>query len=243
MFKLFREEFDSRLFGKNVYKLYLEKTLKNKKSVIAKIKKLPVDVVFCFTVFDNQNIEILEKLGFNLVSIRNTYQLSSKYKYKNISMPKFFKFSHSDQVKSKLNSNDIDKFIRILLQTSRYSKDRRISRKIGEKIYLTWINNSFYNKYADKCIFALSGDKAVGFITVKVKEGVGFIDLIAVLKPHQNKGLGSVLLNKAFNYLKSRGIDKIYVVTEGENTAANAFYQRNQFVLQKTELVYHKHNN
>ena len=79
-------------------------------------------------------------------------------------------------------------------------------------------------------------------MTLKVKDGIGDIDLIGVLSAFQGKGFGSFLLLQAVSSFQSNNIRDIVVVTEGENIPANALYQLNGFVLSSVALAYHRHS-
>ena len=129
----------------------------------------------------------------------------------------------------------------IIGSTSRYFKDKQIPREKAMEIYVTWINNSIYNRYANESFFIMKGDKLTGLVTLKVKDNNGCIDLIGVHNDFQGLGLGKLLLQRGIQYFVDGGAGGIFVVSEGENIPATAFYQKTGFVINKVELVYHRH--
>ena len=53
----------------------------------------------------------------------------------------------------------------------------------------------------DRCFVAISGTKITGFVVILVKEGVWWLDNIAVAPDHQGKGIGRDLLLFAEAYV------------------------------------------
>jgi ribosomal protein S18 acetylase RimI-like enzyme len=55
---------------------------------------------------------------------------------------------------------------------------------------------------------------------------------IAVLREHQNKGIGKLLVQEFLSEMQRRGIQRVNLTTDREgNDAGNAFYQRLGFRL------------
>ena len=236
---IIRENFDTNIFGKDVYKMFLKKRY-DKSFLSKKILNIKKSLIFCFSVFDEKNIKILKDLDFDFISIRETYfRLSNSVK--ELTIKKGFRiYSLNDKIPL-IDKQSLKQMAMTLGKTSRYFKDSKISTRDAMKFYITWLDNSLYRSYADNYFLIFKDKKLAGLVTLKIKNNSGFIDLIGVMPTFQNLGLGSLLLNKSLNFFKEKDIDDVFVITEGENIQAGAFYQKNGFIKKYIELVYHKH--
>jgi len=239
--KLLLDPFDTEIFKKNIYKLYLEKEKNGE--ILESIKKIETGIVFCFTVFSVENCSLLTEVGFKLISIRNTYKLDlNSYLKKSLgSFPEKYKILSKKKGIKFLQKKDITQLAAPIYKTSRYSRDKLLEKNKSRAIYTAWVSNSLFGSYANEAFLVFYQASALGMITLKIKDGIGFIDLLGIIKQYQNKGLATYLLKKAVDYFKTQNINDILVTTEGENIPANNFYQKNNFILQNVELVYHKH--
>ncbi len=238
--KLFLDTFDTEIFKRNVYKLYLDKDISSE--VVKSILEIKKGIIFCFTVFSRKNFNLLQKNGFNLISIRNTYKLDLvQYVKKNVgNIPEGYEILDRSRSIKLLQENDLTQIAKTIYETSRYSKDKSLEKNKSFGIYTSWVSNSLYNNYVDEAFLAFNKLTALGIITIKIDNKTGSIDLLGIIKKFQNQKLATHLLRKAIDYLRSHHIDDIFVTTEGENIPANIFYQRNHFLLTNIELVYHK---
>lgn len=241
MIKFYQDKFDSEALGRKVFKLYLDRSINNEKELLSIFNQHRVDVIFCFSAFSNKNIAILEKLNFSLASLRNTYKFSSATADRAVKLDNRFKILPNSKDKPKVARSDILSLAKVIGSTSRYFHDKNIPKSRAHRLYVKWIENSLDDNYADESFCLLLKNKLIGLATVKIKDGDGFIDLLGVNRAYQNMGLGSILARRAVNYLKNQKINDIFVITEGENLAANIFYQKRGFIINKIELVYHKH--
>lgn len=239
--KLLLDPFDTKIFDNDVYKLHLKEGSGD--GFLKLIRQVNKGIIFCFTPFSSENINLLQQAGFNLISSRNTYKLDlNSYLRKNIGhYPKGYKILDKSKSIKLLQRKDITQLADTILKTSRYSKDKFLEKDKNRKIYITWVNNSLYGSYADEAFLIFNQSDLSGMITLKIKDQAGSIDLLGVIRKYRKKGLATYLLKKAVDYFKTRNINNILVTTEGENIPANIFYQRNNFILQNVELVYHKH--
>ncbi|KKR07392.1 MAG: GCN5-related N-acetyltransferase [Candidatus Peregrinibacteria bacterium GW2011_GWC2_39_14] len=240
MIKFRRESFDSSILKREVYKMYLSRPLRDESAIITQLRKISADSIFCFSTFAPQNIAALEKLGFSLVTIRNTYRFQGLL-VKTKSLLKGFRVVADKGILAKLTVADINRLADAIGSMSRYYRDPKILRSNARAIYRNWITNSLYHGYADQCFAILKGDLLVALITIKLRQRTGYIDLLGVVPQFQKKGLGAYLVQHCLQYLNREGFTDIRVITEGENVAANILYQKNNFVINAVELVYHKH--
>lgn len=245
--KLYKSEFDSNIFGVNVYKIHLSKALTSELSFDNILRNKKIDVVFCTSAIIQSNLRLLEKYGFSLISIRATYILylkeflDNQFRLINTSSKDIQIISGSER--TNITRNQITEFAGVLLPKSRYSKDEQISKQIGMNFFTTWIENSLYHHYAEKAFMAIKDSKIIGLVTVKIRYRRAYLDLICVFPKYQKLGVGKLLLLQVIKYLLLRKIEILEASTQGENIQANIFYQRNRFILKNIELDYHKHFN
>ena len=86
------------------------------------------------------------------------------------------------------------------------------------------------------CYIAEDGDKAVGYIAC-AKKVIGYrksthleIENMGVSPAYQSKGIGTMLMDKAKQWAKAHGYQRLYVNSYIHNVKAIAFYQYNGFV-------------
>lgn len=243
MLKIHKSEFDSKIFGRNVYKLYIDHTLKRNDVIENLLSDKKVDILFCFSIFSNKNISLFEKMGFLFISIRTTYTLSLNHTSATIQLRPHKNISIVRQPSKgiRITEKDITSLARVLISTSRYSKDINIPSSLGREFFESWIKNSLFHNFADEAFLAVYKKKVIGLVSYKLKKDTAYLDLICVLPKFQNRGIGKLLLNKVLDRLKDKNISTLVTSTQGENIAANIFYQKNKFIIKNIELVYHKH--
>ena len=56
---------------------------------------------------------------------------------------------------------------------------------------------------------------------------------------HRGQGIGTALVNHVKAYAAESGLARLDVVTQGRNTLACRFYEKNQFVVKSELNVYH----
>ena len=236
--KLTHDEFDSSILNIPTYKLslYVDDDVSEIKH---KIKIVSKGLICCFVSVAMKYIQALEMLDFQLISIRNTYKKTEKQEEKNDLLSGYS--IESINTSADLTNEIIRELVIPIYQKSRYCIDPLISRENGLFIYEQWLRNSLDNKYADQCFLARYKDKPIGICTAKIKDEIGYIDLLGVLPEYQHKHVGINLLQKTLQYMERKGYSSSRVITEGENIIANVFYQKNHFILEKVDLVYHKH--
>jgi ribosomal protein S18 acetylase RimI-like enzyme len=198
------------------------------------------DVVFCFTIFNHDNFRALQQLGFDLISVRNTYERPMPQPVA-FAAPAGIELTTASVAKQRIQADDLAVLADVLGTTSRYYKDRRISPNKSRAVYVAWLNNSVFNGYAVDSVLAFQGERLVGIHTVKVRNEVGVIDLIGIAPDLQNAGLGGALLEGGLAIMRTRGATRVEVITENENIQGSRFYQKHGFRLTDMKLVWHRH--
>jgi ribosomal protein S18 acetylase RimI-like enzyme len=92
---------------------------------------------------------------------------------------------------------------------------------------------------ADEVLVIQQEETIVGFVTIKSKDGVGEIGLIAVDVSQRRKQYGQRLVQGAMAWCRNQGLFGCCVITQGENKPAGRLYKKCGFEIQKTTYVYH----
>ena len=236
--EFYRDKFDSQLLGCEAWKLWLYQSIKPEEIAACLQSNAAIDAVFCFTVFDHGNFRALQQAGFDLISVRNTYEMSIATQT-NVAAPPAIEMTRASVARERIRQADLEVLADVIGTTSRYYKDQRIERAKCHAVYTTWLNNSLFNGYAADSVLAFQGERLVGIHTVKVKGDVGVIDLIGVMPDLQSVGLGNALLQDGLAIMSERGATRVEVTTENENIAGSRFYQKHGFRLREMQVVWH----
>ena len=182
---------------------------------------------------------LAENNGFHLVDVRVTLQYRAREKM-------------LDQVIHPVNGIIIrparPKDVAVLqtiardkYQCSRFYHDNNFPRDRCSALYETWIKVSCEG-YADLVLVAELNGEAVGYITCHLDCGqpAGRIGLVAVDDRVQAMGVGRSLTIDALKWFQLRGVDDIFVVTQGRNYPALYLYNRVGFAISSIQLWYHK---
>jgi hypothetical protein len=113
----------------------------------------------------------------------------------------------------------------------RFSLDPLISKDKKNKLFFTWIKNSFADQGVK--IVWLNND----FCSFKEREEEIIIDLISVLE--KGKNTGTRILKELMRCGAVNNFKKIRVITECENQISVAFYQKNNFKISKFTSCFH----
>jgi ribosomal protein S18 acetylase RimI-like enzyme len=77
----------------------------------------------------------------------------------------------------------------------------------------------------------------VGFLSAYKYRDTAYIDVIAISKDYRSKGVGSLLLDKAEEELREKGVKTVTLSVKKENTKALDFYLRKDYYISKVVLV------
>jgi len=236
--EFYRDKFDSQLLGCEAWKLWLYQSVTPQAIAACLQSNAAIDAVFCFTVFDHANFRALQQAGFDLISVRNTYEMGMPAP--SVATHPAIEITRASIARERIRQADLEVLADVIGATSRYYKDHRIERTQCHAVYTTWLNNSVFNGYAADSVLAFQGERLVGIHTVKVKNDVGVIDLIGVVPDLQSAGLGNALLQDGLNIMRERGATRVEVTTENENIVGSRFYQKHGFRLREMQVVWHR---
>ena len=235
------DRFDSSIFGIKVGKLWAEKEVEDTffKQADAFFVQEQIKLVFCYAPFDVQTSFALQKNNYYLVSTRALYRQSqlSKIDQKHNQL-----ITLVDTYQYLSNTCFFAEIARDLAIVSHYAKDPFIPLRYAISLYDQWIHNT-YHGYAQQVWTALDENgKPVGFISLKKHEEKIIIDLLAVHQKARGQGIASLLLSQACALAQDEK-KPLYVSTQVENIPAVRLYEKNGFLLESIDLVYHKKMN
>ncbi len=137
---------------------------------------------------------------------------------------------------------DLQAIARTAHVDSRFFSDSHFPRRLAEKLYTTWITLECEGR-AKRVLVAVSpADRPLGYVSCHVdpNRASGQIGLSGVSREARGRGIGSNLVLAALDWFAGQGAQKVAVVTQGKNIAAQRLYQRCGFVTQDLQLWYHK---
>lgn len=123
---------------------------------------------------------------------------------------------------------------------SRFYFDGTFTERQCEELYETWIEKSCRG-WAKKVFVAGTGAAVEGYVTCQVAESrIGQIGLVGVKATARGKGLGRGLVMHAVRWFEQEGAEKIRVVTQGRNVAAQRLYQKCGFASSSMGIWFHR---
>lgn len=121
---------------------------------------------------------------------------------------------------------------------SRFKADTLLRCRF-EDFYTIWIKKSIDKILADK-IFVFKEQSIIkGFVTIKIKEDIGQIGLIAVSEDQRGKGIGGLLIDACDSWLIEQNIKKHQVVTQKQNVGACILYEKKGFIVKEIQTIFH----
>lgn len=124
-------------------------------------------------------------------------------------------------------------------KSSRFWADEHFTRERCAELYATWIEKSCRG-WADRVFVADSDGRPVGYLSCHLRDsGRGEIGIVAVAPSAQGHGFGGDLLDTALGWFADRKVERVTVVTQGRNIAAQRLYQSRGFVTAKVQLWHH----
>jgi dTDP-4-amino-4,6-dideoxy-D-galactose acyltransferase len=70
--------------------------------------------------------------------------------------------------------------------------------------------------------------------------GTGSIGLVGVAEAARGRGLGGRLVAAALGWFAGQGVERVEVVTQGRNVAAQRLYQAHGFRTRRVEVSFHR---
>jgi len=236
-----QDRFDSEHLGCVAYKLWLRDHTPEASELSKLFDAAGAELVCTFSSYSVRNIEVMQRLGFRLIGVRDTYELSLASEPSVPALPPDVELVLAEAGRPPVSREDLVGLAEALGAAGRYLKDPGIPRARGLALYLAWLSNSLHAGYADAVVLAMRREALLGIHTIRIVDRIAYVDLLGVQASAQGTGLGSALLARGLVECAKRGISRVRVVTENENVGASRFYQRHGFLLCSMELVWHGH--
>ncbi|WP_020527308.1 GNAT family N-acetyltransferase [Flexithrix dorotheae] len=226
-------KWDTRFFGFPVARIQDGLLIEEKlASVLENLSHQQIKLVYCATKSGiDQQCLIKSPYSGILVDWKITYKKSIE-----------FVNEHDDHIQSFKHETDDEHILMQLAREagrfSRFNKDPNIDKKVFQKLYSLWMQNSLNREGETQVLVYKTNNEIVGMVTLKIVGGVGVIDLIAVDTNFRGKGIGKKLLRAAETFFY-RKTNQLKVVTQGENKKACSFYESFGFEVEEQVNFYH----
>ncbi len=122
----------------------------------------------------------------------------------------------------------------LLFRRSRFYRDPALEVSCADELHRRWIENCLRGR-ADVIWVSGPVGNPEGFVTCRVVDRVGTIELVGVDPTHHGKGVGQSLLAQAMRWFASKA-DQVRVKTQVTNLAAAALYQKAGFRLVEADV-------
>ena len=125
---------------------------------------------------------------------------------------------------------------------TRFFSDAHFQRHRAEELYSTWITLETQGRAATVLVAVSETNQPLGYISchLDVASHKGQIGLLGVSQAVRGKGIGKNLVLAALDWYRNQGVNRVTVVTQGKNRAAQRLYQQCGFLSLDLQLWYHK---
>jgi dTDP-4-amino-4,6-dideoxy-D-galactose acyltransferase len=221
---------DSEFFEKKIGRITIsESDSIDLSQLFLDAKVLGFDVLYLFSSSELSS-DLIENTNVKLVDRKVVYQRKIDLVAKNAE--RLSEYPHS------FCTSDLENLAYESGKFSRFRLDPFFSNDF-KRLYKTWIEKSVTKEIADKIFVATAGEKIVGMITIKERDGVGHIGLIAVESEAKGRGYGRSLIEASLNFLFDKGVTMIEVPTQMDNVDACQFYEKCGFAVKSITYIYH----
>lgn len=148
----------------------------------------------------------------------------------------------SSNIVSYLHTPLNKKILSLAYQSAEYSRfrvDLNFKNNESEHLYKAWIEKSLSGEIAEDVLVYYDQQEELGLITLGEKSKRADIGLLAVDRDARGKSIGTHLIQAALAKADQSGYKEIQVVTQGKNTIACSFYEKNGFVKDYIQNIYH----
>ena len=230
-------EWDSDFFGYNIAYLSCMHLTENIMYQIERfIRKENIRLIeYLCNCHDRKSVRIAEENGFSFTDIRLTYKRILDGVERTALNGLVFKKATEKEI-PRLRS-----MCRDFYKDSRYYFDSNFGVERIQEFYQNWVEKGVRGKFDHECYCLFENNAPVAFCTLRYHEEKSVnIGLFGVDLNHQGRHLGKTMIGSIFNYLYTRNILRVFVVTQGRNYDAQRLYQSAGFRTHSTQLWYHK---
>ena len=138
-------------------------------------------------------IAALEKAGFNLIDTNTQFDRTNMGSWPEVELPNGYNVRFAKSA----DEAAVEKVAATSFVYTRFHLDPMIPDKMANDIKSHWAGNFFIGKRGDWMVVLTFHGKVVGFLQLLSKDGTNIIDLIAVDRTHQGKGLAAGMVEFA----------------------------------------------
>jgi dTDP-4-amino-4,6-dideoxy-D-galactose acyltransferase len=132
----------------------------------------------------------------------------------------------------------LEKFARVAHHDTRFFKDANFDKAKAAELYALWIARDLREQTVFAAISPGQSDSVVGYLSVN--EADGRIGLVAVSPEARGRGIGRHLVASAVAWLRSRGLERVRVATQGTNVPALRLYEICGFRVADVKVWFHR---
>ncbi len=228
-------EWDTDFFGFRVGRLLLpEMELKELQQTLTQMRREAFRLVY-WPASGMISPDEAKRLGGRLVDRKTTFIVD----FSALMTDAFISLDKVEPYRPSMPDTDFDELAVQSGVYSRFAVDPDFPREKFIALYTLWIRKSLRKEIADEVLVICEGERAAGMVTLGNKGGKGDIGLLSVSSDHRGKKYGEMLVRGAQRYFMDHGYRSGQVVTQGENAAACALYQKCGYSVGKVDYFYH----
>ncbi|MCB9000079.1 MAG: GNAT family N-acetyltransferase [Bacteroidales bacterium] len=227
-------EWDTGFFGVKTGKLDLNGLdILEAEKELGKLSKSAYRLVYVFAGHDDDGIrKVINAAGGQLRDEKVTFSMD-------ISQISALSSGFIHSCMGMEMDNDLEQLSLESGKYSRFKTDPNIPYDKFVELYRLWMINSLNGSFA-KEVFAYSDSgRKLGMVSVNIKQGEGWIGIIAVNEEFRGRSIGKYLMHAAIGFCRENGVRILNVQTQLENKVSCAFYERLGFRIREIEDVYH----
>ena len=182
---------------------------------------------------DRERAELLTCNGFTLIDTLLTFE--------KVREPLKPAPARNVRAAAPLDENPVCDLAGKCFSQSRFHRDSRIGNLLANKIKTEWARGFFKKSRGIGMLVAVDEQgKPLGFLLLlRDKEGRLIIDLIGVDRAHSGKGLGTAMIQAAFDEYPQASV--LRVGTQLANKGSIRFYEKLGFRFCEAQHVFHRH--
>ena len=184
---------------------------------------------------DIASITVLEKSRFNLIDANTQFDRSNMEPWLEDEMPS----GYSTRFAEPADAKDVEEVAATSFVYTRFHLDPLIPDEMANKIKSHWAGNFFKGKRGSWMVVLTCRGKTVGFLQLLSKNNTIIIDLIAVDKAHQGKGLAAGMIEFAAKHCGEWG--RMQVGTQISNIPSMRAYEKLGFRMCGSSYIFHYH--
>jgi len=184
---------------------------------------------------DITSIKALEKVGFNLIDTNTQFDRTNMGPWPEVVLPNGYNVRFAKSA----DAAAVEKVAATSFVYTRFHLDPMIPDKMANDIKSHWAGNFFTGTRGEWMVVLTFHGKVVGFLQLLSKNETIIIDLIAVDKTHQGKGLAAGMIEFAAKHCGEWG--RMLAGTQLSNIPSTRAYEKRGFRMCGSSYVFHYH--